>query len=72
MAPWPELENAQPNSDKYIEGVAGQQSTTPAKGKETGKSTCHPSSPGLAPWEDTRRPRLGVSFLIVFPACLGR
>ncbi|XP_026958609.1 sodium-dependent phosphate transport protein 2B [Sagmatias obliquidens] len=38
MAPWPELENAQPNSDKYIEGVAGQQSTTPAKGKETGKN----------------------------------
>ncbi|XP_061048126.1 sodium-dependent phosphate transport protein 2B isoform X2 [Eubalaena glacialis] len=38
MAPWPELENAQPNSDKYIEGAAGQQSTTPAKGKETGKN----------------------------------
>ncbi|XP_007448867.1 PREDICTED: sodium-dependent phosphate transport protein 2B [Lipotes vexillifer] len=36
MAPWPELENAQPNSDKYIEGAAGQQST--AKGKETGKN----------------------------------
>ncbi|XP_007168516.2 sodium-dependent phosphate transport protein 2B isoform X2 [Balaenoptera acutorostrata] len=38
MAPWPELENAQSNSDKYIEGAADQQSTTPAKGKETGKN----------------------------------
>nr|XP_006207069.2 sodium-dependent phosphate transport protein 2B isoform X1 [Vicugna pacos] len=37
MAPWPEVENAQPNSDKYIEGTAGQQSTTLAKDKETNK-----------------------------------
>ncbi|XP_057585462.1 sodium-dependent phosphate transport protein 2B isoform X2 [Hippopotamus amphibius kiboko] len=36
MAPWPELENAQPNSDKYIEGTTGQQSTT--KGKETDRN----------------------------------
>uniref|UniRef100_A0A9L0SWB5 Sodium-dependent phosphate transport protein 2B n=1 Tax=Equus caballus TaxID=9796 RepID=A0A9L0SWB5_HORSE len=34
MAPWPELENAQPNSNKYIEGATSQQSATPAKGKE--------------------------------------
>ncbi|XP_027794349.2 sodium-dependent phosphate transport protein 2B [Marmota flaviventris] len=37
MAPWPELENAQPNPNKYIEGATSHQST-PAKGKETGKN----------------------------------
>uniref|UniRef100_A0A8C0LZP5 Sodium-dependent phosphate transport protein 2B n=1 Tax=Canis lupus familiaris TaxID=9615 RepID=A0A8C0LZP5_CANLF len=38
MAPWPELENAQPNPDKYTEGSPGLQSTTPVNGKETAKS----------------------------------
>ncbi|ELW61417.1 Sodium-dependent phosphate transport protein 2B [Tupaia chinensis] len=38
MAPWPELENAQPDPNKYIEGTGGQQATTPAKGGETGKN----------------------------------
>uniref|UniRef100_A0A8C5ZUW5 Sodium-dependent phosphate transport protein 2B n=1 Tax=Marmota marmota marmota TaxID=9994 RepID=A0A8C5ZUW5_MARMA len=37
MAPWPELENAEPNPNKYIEGATSHQST-PAKGKETGKT----------------------------------
>uniref|UniRef100_G1SIP4 Sodium-dependent phosphate transport protein 2B n=2 Tax=Oryctolagus cuniculus TaxID=9986 RepID=G1SIP4_RABIT len=35
MAPWPELENAQPDPNKYIEGAADQQ---PAKDKETDKN----------------------------------
>ncbi|XP_062964429.1 sodium-dependent phosphate transport protein 2B [Cynocephalus volans] len=35
MAPWPELENAQPDPSKYIEGAMNQQPTIPAKGKET-------------------------------------
>ncbi|MBZ3875178.1 Sodium-dependent phosphate transport protein 2B [Sciurus carolinensis] len=34
MAPWPELENAQPNPNKYIEGASTHQS----KGKETGEN----------------------------------
>ncbi|XP_047423302.1 sodium-dependent phosphate transport protein 2B [Sciurus carolinensis] len=34
MAPWPELENAQPNPNKYIEGASTHQS----KGKDTGKN----------------------------------
>ncbi|KAM9677427.1 LOW QUALITY PROTEIN: sodium-dependent phosphate transport protein 2B [Trichechus inunguis] len=38
MAPWPELENAQPDSNKYIEEVTNQQSATPAKGEETAKN----------------------------------
>ncbi|XP_027945225.1 sodium-dependent phosphate transport protein 2B [Eumetopias jubatus] len=38
MAPWPELENAQPNPSKYMEGATSQQSTTPGKGKETNKN----------------------------------
>uniref|UniRef100_A0A667G4Z4 Sodium-dependent phosphate transport protein 2B n=1 Tax=Lynx canadensis TaxID=61383 RepID=A0A667G4Z4_LYNCA len=35
MAPWPELENAQPDPNKYMEGDTSQQSTTPGKGKDT-------------------------------------
>ncbi|XP_008049971.2 sodium-dependent phosphate transport protein 2B [Carlito syrichta] len=38
MAPWPELENAQPDPNKYIEGTSSQQSTTPTKDKETDKN----------------------------------
>ncbi|XP_030888053.1 sodium-dependent phosphate transport protein 2B isoform X1 [Leptonychotes weddellii] len=38
MAPWPELENAQPNPSKYMEGTTSQQSTTPGKGKEPDKN----------------------------------
>ncbi|XP_073093868.1 sodium-dependent phosphate transport protein 2B-like [Manis javanica] len=38
MATWLELENAQPNASKYIKGTTGQESTGPAKGKETDKS----------------------------------
>ncbi|XP_029788430.1 sodium-dependent phosphate transport protein 2B isoform X2 [Suricata suricatta] len=35
MAPWPQLENAQPNPNKYTEGATSQQSTTPGKVKDT-------------------------------------
>ncbi|XP_051020810.1 sodium-dependent phosphate transport protein 2B [Acomys russatus] len=38
MAPWPELENAQPNPNKFIEGASGPQSSTQAKDKETSKN----------------------------------
>ncbi|XP_003411428.1 sodium-dependent phosphate transport protein 2B-like [Loxodonta africana] len=38
MAPWPELENAQPDPNKHVEGVTNQQSTTPAKGEKATKS----------------------------------
>ena len=41
MAPWPEVENAQPNSEECT-----------TKGKETHKGKCRPSPPGLAPRED--------------------
>ncbi|XP_004419011.1 PREDICTED: sodium-dependent phosphate transport protein 2B [Ceratotherium simum simum] len=34
MAPWPEVENAQPNPSKYVEGATSQDSAAPAKGKE--------------------------------------
>lgn len=40
MAPWPELENAHPNPNKFIEGASGPQSSVPAKDKETSKSKC--------------------------------
>lgn len=42
MAPWPELENAQHNPNKYIKGA-----TTAGKDKETDKSKCLSSSPRL-------------------------
>ncbi|XP_006866379.1 PREDICTED: sodium-dependent phosphate transport protein 2B [Chrysochloris asiatica] len=38
MAPWPELENAQPDPNKYIDGATKQQSSTPAKGEQTSKN----------------------------------
>uniref|UniRef100_A0A671DKP2 Sodium-dependent phosphate transport protein 2B n=1 Tax=Rhinolophus ferrumequinum TaxID=59479 RepID=A0A671DKP2_RHIFE len=38
MAPWPELENAQHNPNKYIEGATSQQPTPALKGKETDKT----------------------------------
>ncbi|KAG8510303.1 Sodium-dependent phosphate transport protein 2B [Galemys pyrenaicus] len=38
MAPWPELENAQPTPNKYMEGTASQPSTAPEKDKDTPKS----------------------------------
>lgn len=38
MAPWPELENAHPNPNKFIEGASGPQSSVPAKDKETSKT----------------------------------
>uniref|UniRef100_A0A8C6QAC7 Sodium-dependent phosphate transport protein 2B n=2 Tax=Nannospalax galili TaxID=1026970 RepID=A0A8C6QAC7_NANGA len=38
MAPWPELENAQPNPNKFIEGASSPQTTIPAKDKETSKN----------------------------------
>lgn len=41
MAPWPELENAHPNPNKFIEGASGPQSSAPAKDKEGSKSKCH-------------------------------
>ncbi|XP_048220478.1 sodium-dependent phosphate transport protein 2B [Perognathus longimembris pacificus] len=34
MAPWPELENAQPNPNKYIEGSSSPQSASTAKDKD--------------------------------------
>ncbi|XP_043727401.1 sodium-dependent phosphate transport protein 2B isoform X1 [Cervus elaphus] len=37
MAPWPELENAQPSSEKYTVKADGEQSAKPEKGKETEK-----------------------------------
>nr|XP_020727841.1 sodium-dependent phosphate transport protein 2B-like [Odocoileus virginianus texanus] len=37
MAPWPELENAQPTSEKYTVKADGEQSAKPEKGKETEK-----------------------------------
>lgn len=48
MAPWPELENAQPDPNKYMEGDTSQQSTTPGKGKDTSQSKCQSSRPRLA------------------------
>nr|XP_023395885.1 sodium-dependent phosphate transport protein 2B-like isoform X1 [Loxodonta africana] len=38
MAPWPEVENAQPDSKKYIEEVTSQQSAPHEKGEETAKT----------------------------------
>nr|XP_004656212.2 sodium-dependent phosphate transport protein 2B [Jaculus jaculus] len=38
MAPWPEVENAQPNPNKFIEGASSPQATTPAKDKEPGQN----------------------------------
>ncbi|XP_006771100.1 PREDICTED: sodium-dependent phosphate transport protein 2B [Myotis davidii] len=38
MAPWPEVEDAQPNPGKYIEGITSQQPPTDGKGKETNKN----------------------------------
>ncbi|XP_013373561.1 PREDICTED: sodium-dependent phosphate transport protein 2B [Chinchilla lanigera] len=35
MAPWPELENAQPDPEKYIKEGTGQQPSIEAKGKDT-------------------------------------
>ncbi|XP_010606777.1 sodium-dependent phosphate transport protein 2B isoform X1 [Fukomys damarensis] len=35
MAPWPKLENAQPDPEKYIEGGVSQHPGTDAKGKDT-------------------------------------
>lgn len=49
MAPWPELENAQPTSEKYTVKADGEQSAKPEKGKETEKGKHPSSSPGLAP-----------------------
>uniref|UniRef100_A0A8C2N915 Sodium-dependent phosphate transport protein 2B n=1 Tax=Capra hircus TaxID=9925 RepID=A0A8C2N915_CAPHI len=37
MAPWPELENAQPTSEKHTVKADGDQSAKPEKGKETEK-----------------------------------
>ena len=54
MATWLELENAQPNASKYIKGTTGQESTGPAKGKETDKSKCRPSALGWPPCDPTR------------------
>uniref|UniRef100_A0A8I6AQW9 Sodium-dependent phosphate transport protein 2B n=1 Tax=Rattus norvegicus TaxID=10116 RepID=A0A8I6AQW9_RAT len=38
MAPWPELENAHPNPNKFIEGASGPQSSIPDKDKGTSKT----------------------------------
>ncbi|XP_027999410.2 sodium-dependent phosphate transport protein 2B isoform X1 [Eptesicus fuscus] len=38
MAPWPEVENAQPNPGKYIGGITSQQPPTDGKGKEPNKN----------------------------------
>lgn len=38
MAPWPEVENAQPNPGRYIEGITSQHPTTDGKGKESDKN----------------------------------
>ncbi|XP_012662903.1 sodium-dependent phosphate transport protein 2B-like [Otolemur garnettii] len=38
MAPWPELENAQPNPSDYMEEASSQQSPTTDKGKGTHKN----------------------------------
>lgn len=38
MAPWPKLENAQPNPNKFIEGASGPQSNTAVKDKKTSKN----------------------------------
>ncbi|XP_012381930.1 sodium-dependent phosphate transport protein 2B [Dasypus novemcinctus] len=35
MAPWPELENAQPDSNKYIDGATGQHSTSAKDASES-------------------------------------
>ncbi|XP_006919014.2 sodium-dependent phosphate transport protein 2B isoform X1 [Pteropus alecto] len=55
MAPWPELENAQHNPDKYIEGATSQQSTTATKEKETDKNDTETSVTkiGLLPSRST-------------------
>ncbi|EPQ14823.1 Sodium-dependent phosphate transport protein 2B [Myotis brandtii] len=61
MAPWPEVENAQPNPGKYIEGITSQQPTTDGKGKETNKNVAGtsetkiellPSHPTATPVEE--------------------
>ncbi|XP_032129461.1 sodium-dependent phosphate transport protein 2B [Sapajus apella] len=38
MAPWPELGNAQPNPNQYLEGAESQQPIAPDKSKETDKN----------------------------------
>lgn len=40
MAPWPEVENAQPDPEKYIEQGIAQQPGTDAKGKDSDHSKC--------------------------------
>lgn len=40
MAPWPELENAQPNPNKFIDGAPGPQSNIEVKDKEPSQSKC--------------------------------
>lgn len=54
MAPWPKLENAQHNPNKYIEGATSQQPATAVKDKEPNESKC----PHLTPdWPPVGTPR---------------
>ncbi|KAM5271714.1 sodium-dependent phosphate transport protein 2B [Ctenodactylus gundi] len=45
MAPWPELENAQPDPNKYLEGAVSQQPSIATKDKDTEKNDSGPSVP---------------------------
>ena len=72
MAPWPELENGQPTSEKYTVKADGEQSAKPEKAKETEKGKCPTSSPGLAP---LGRPQETQAWFLIphgRSACLGR
>lgn len=75
MAPWPEVENAQPNPGKYIEGITSQQPPTDGKGKETNKSKCCSSSPqgppGGTPRDTGLIPHFSWPLLFVWPDVAG-
>lgn len=72
MAPWPELENAQPTSEKYTVKANGEQSAKAEKGKETEKGKRPSSSPGLAPLGRPKETRAWFLILMAFSACSGR
>ena len=54
MAPWPELENAQPTSEKHTVKADGDQSAKPEKGKETEKGKCPPPALGWSSHHGTQ------------------
>lgn len=62
MAPWPELENAQPTSEKHTVKADGDQSAKPEKGKETEKGKCPPPALG---WPPLGRPQETQAWFLI-------